>query len=66
MKMKIGDLVKITSIRRSVTGIVVRPEGEDISGWVMIMDSLGNIIWWPPSEMQELISAEIFVIDKNK
>ena len=63
--MKIGDLVKITSIRRSVTGIVVKSEREDFSGWVMIMDSLGNIIWWPPSEMQKLVNDRILVIDKN-
>ena len=63
--MKIGDLVKITSIRRSVTGIVVKSEREDFLGWVMIMDSLGNIIWWPPSEMQKLVNDRILVIDKN-
>ena len=49
--MKQGDLIRIRSIKKTITGIIVSSAKEEPEGWTMIMDQFGRIIWWPPQDI---------------
>ena len=54
--MKIGDLIQIKSIKKKILGLVIEEPCEKTDHWAIILDSSGNFVWWPPSEVINLTS----------
>ena len=55
--MNVGDLIRITSIKNEVLGLVIEVPSKNDLSWTCIMDCCGNIIWWPPEEVATLNCA---------
>ena len=55
--MKLGDLIRIKSIKKYISGIVIEEPSEKTSHWTVILDACGNIVWWPPSDLVTLNSS---------
>ncbi len=48
--MRLGDLIRIKSLKKTITGLVIE-ERSFKCGWACILDGSGNIIWWPPEDV---------------
>ena len=62
--MKLGDLIRIKSLKKSITGLVIVERGIKC-GWACILDCAGNIIWWPPEDVVTL-SDEIDYLSRGQ
>lgn len=55
--MKLGDLIQIKSLKKKIMGLVVSEPSEKTEYWTVILDSCGNIVWWPPDDLITLNSS---------
>ncbi len=62
--VKNGDLIKIVTSASEIFGLVI--DDKDASGWIMCIDYLGNIIWWPPEEMAVVLKSSLVLVEGNR
>ena len=55
--MKLGDLISIKSAKKKITGLIIGEPTVQTAQWTVILDSCGNIIWWPPDDLVTLNSS---------
>ena len=60
--MEPGDMVKITSVDPASKGILIEKWGVNAPDWWVVLDSRGEIITWPQSQLQ---LDETFIQEEN-
>ena len=60
--MEPGDMVKIVSVDPDLRGILIERVAADNPNWWVVLNSRGEVITWPQSE---LLTEESFVQEEN-